>query len=112
MRINFKVEDIEVQLINQIEYHRVEENKQRDLRNYSQAQYHSNREGGLEDIIFWIEMEKKKYSKVDVCPYSIELDKIEQLTQSQRSTRNQLDVLIDYANKLGLYDAADYLKQK
>jgi hypothetical protein len=44
--------------------------------------------------------------------YSYELDKITQLQQTQASTRHQLDVLRVFANKLGLYDACDYLKEK
>jgi len=32
--------------------------------------------------------------------------------QSQQSLNDQLRVLVDVANKLGLYDAADYLKEK
>lgn len=31
--------------------------------------------------------------------------------QSQQSLNDQLRVLIDVANRLGLYDAADYLKR-
>lgn len=32
--------------------------------------------------------------------------------QSQQSLNDQLRALVDVANKLGLYDAADYLKEK
>ena len=44
--------------------------------------------------------------------YSTELAKIEQLRQTQASTRHQLEVLRVFANRLGLYDACDYLKEK
>lgn len=44
--------------------------------------------------------------------YLTELDKIQQLAQNQESTRHQIEVLRAFANKLGLYDAADYLRQK
>jgi len=38
------------------------------------------------------------------------LKKVDQLEQAQYSTIEQLQQLIPFANKLGLYDAADYLK--
>lgn len=40
-----------------------------------------------------------------------QLSKIEKLTQVQYSTNEQLEQLIPFAHKLGLYDAADYLKK-
>lgn len=48
-------------------------------------------------------------------PYSMyegELNKIGKLPQAQFSTDKQLSVLMDFANKLGLYDAADFIKNR
>jgi len=42
--------------------------------------------------------------------YKSELDKMEQLEQHQGSLVEQLQILRTFANKLGLYDAADYLR--
>lgn len=39
-----------------------------------------------------------------------QINKIEQCLQRQDSTMNQLKDLIQVVNKLGFYDAADYLK--
>ena len=46
-------------------------------------------------------------------PYSIyeeELNKIKQLPQTQTSLLKQCEILRIFANKLGLYDAADFLR--
>jgi len=43
--------------------------------------------------------------------YEKELDKIEQLNQTQSSLHKQMFILRQFANKLGLYDVADYLKR-
>lgn len=43
--------------------------------------------------------------------YLYELSKLEWLQQTQISTKEQLKILIHFANKLGLYDASDYLKK-
>jgi len=43
--------------------------------------------------------------------YEKELDKIEQLNQTQSSLHKQMFILRHFANKLGLYDVADYLKR-
>jgi hypothetical protein len=46
-------------------------------------------------------------------PYSIyeeELNKMKQLPQTQTSLMKQCEILRIFANKLGLYDAADFLK--
>ena len=46
-------------------------------------------------------------------PYSIyeeELNKMKQLPQTQTSLMKQCEVLRIFANKLGLYDAADFLR--
>ena len=46
-------------------------------------------------------------------PYSLyetELKKINSVPQAQFSTDEQLYILREFANKLGLYDAADILK--
>jgi hypothetical protein len=46
-------------------------------------------------------------------PYSIyeeELNKIKQLPQTQTSLIKQCEILRIFANKLGLYDAADFLR--
>lgn len=39
-----------------------------------------------------------------------EIDKVEQCTQRQDSTKEQMTDLYLIANKLGFYDAADYIK--
>jgi hypothetical protein len=55
-------------------------------------------------------------NKADVSgsfPYSIyeeELNKMKQLPQTQTSLMKQCEVLRIFANKLGLYDAADFLR--
>jgi len=69
----------------------------------------------LEDIVEVTEKEVNNINYSRCCTelptcYSTELDKIDQLKQNQSSTRYQLDILRVFANKLGLYDAADYLK--
>ena len=46
-------------------------------------------------------------------PYSIyeeELNKMKQLPQTQTSLMKQCEILRFFANKLGLYDAADFLR--
>jgi hypothetical protein len=46
-------------------------------------------------------------------PYSIyeeELNKMKQLPQTQTSLMKQCEILRIFANKLGLYDAADFLR--
>tara|TARA_R110002020_G_scaffold291446_1_gene506882 strand:- start:233 stop:460 length:228 start_codon:yes stop_codon:yes gene_type:complete len=43
--------------------------------------------------------------------YEKELDKIEQLNQTQSSLHKQMFIIRHFANKLGLYDVADYLKR-
>lgn len=43
-------------------------------------------------------------------PYKHQLKKITQLNQNQSSLKDQLQLLRPFANKLGLYDAADYIK--
>jgi hypothetical protein len=42
--------------------------------------------------------------------YKKELDKITKVQQTQASLVKQLEILRVFANKLGLYDAADYIK--
>ena len=42
--------------------------------------------------------------------YEIELEKLNQLRQTQASTNTQLVILRAFAHKLGLYDASDYIK--
>lgn len=42
--------------------------------------------------------------------YKEELNKINQLKQTQINLNEQLEILRPFANKLGLYDAADYIK--
>lgn len=44
--------------------------------------------------------------------YDSQLKRITQLNQTQASLQDQLKVLRLFANKLGLYDAADYIKTK
>ena len=42
--------------------------------------------------------------------YEEELNKITQLNQTQTSLSKQMEILRPFANKLGLYDVADYLR--
>lgn len=42
--------------------------------------------------------------------YEEQLNKINQLPQTQTSLMKQLEILRPFANRLGLYDAADYLR--
>jgi hypothetical protein len=43
--------------------------------------------------------------------YLQELSKVEWIPQTQTSLNEQLQILRQFANKLGLYDASDYLKK-
>lgn len=43
--------------------------------------------------------------------YLVELRKLNQLNQTQISLNEQLKLLRPFANKLGLYDAADYINK-
>lgn len=45
-------------------------------------------------------------------PYKYQLERIDQLNQTQTDLKQQLQILRHFANKLGLYDASDYLKEK
>jgi hypothetical protein len=45
-------------------------------------------------------------------PYKHQLKRIDQLNQTQTDLKQQLQILRHFANKLGLYDASDYLKEK
>ena len=45
-------------------------------------------------------------------PYKHQLKSIDQLNQTQASLSQQLQILRHFANKLGLYEASDYLKEK
>ncbi len=51
-----------------------------------------------------------KESKINWYPYETQLKRIDQLFQYQGSLNEQLQILRPFANKLGLYDAADYIK--
>jgi hypothetical protein len=58
-------------------------------------------------------IDELKNSKPGSFPYSIyeeELNKIKQLPQTQTSLMKQCEILRIFANKLGLYDAADFLR--
>lgn len=44
--------------------------------------------------------------------WQVELDKVNQVPQAQDSTVEQLHKLRVIANKFGLYDAADYLRNR
>ena len=44
--------------------------------------------------------------------YEKQLNNIEQLSQTQKPLLFQLEILRTFANKLGLYDAADYLRRQ
>jgi hypothetical protein len=53
----------------------------------------------------------KKYEiKIFEQLYNEELNKIKQLPQTQTSLMKQCEILIIFANKLGLYDSADFLR--
>lgn len=43
--------------------------------------------------------------------YKSVLEDVEEQNQTQRSLNSQLLTLAAFANKLGMYDAADFLKQ-
>lgn len=43
---------------------------------------------------------------------ALDIDKIPQFRQTQRALSDQLADLMDLANHFGLYDAADYLRDK
>ena len=43
--------------------------------------------------------------------YNTELSNVKQLGQTQMSLNEQLQILRPFANRLGLYDAADYLRK-
>lgn len=43
--------------------------------------------------------------------YQSELDKIDNISQTQSSLKDQLQVLYTFANKLGLYDAATFINR-
>lgn len=43
--------------------------------------------------------------------YHEELSKISELSQNQSSLKDQLAILRPFANRLGLYDAADFIKK-
>jgi len=45
-------------------------------------------------------------------PYKHQLKRIDQLNQTQTDLKQQLQILRHFANKLGLYDASDYLNEK
>ena len=45
-------------------------------------------------------------------PHKHQLERIDQLNQTQTDLKHQLQILRHFANKLGLYDASDYLKEK
>jgi len=76
-------------------------------------------EGGLtnnakaNDIVSMIE---KAISVTRCCTqlpdvYLQELSKVEWINQTQIDLKSQLQILRQFANKLGLYDASDYLKK-
>lgn len=48
---------------------------------------------------------------INIDYYYNELDKLSQLKQTQVSLIEQLNILRPFANKLGLYDAADYINK-
>ena len=53
----------------------------------------------------------KSYSELLPDVYLQELSKVEWTQQTQVSLNEQLQILRQFANKLGLYDASDYLKK-
>jgi hypothetical protein len=56
----------------------------------------------------WVEISDPRLDS----SYKSELIKINQLPQTQISLSDQLKILKPFANKLGLYDAADYISDK
>lgn len=63
----------------------------------------------------FIDLTDKMYDNMLICSdtqdiYLRELSKIEWVEQAQFSTDFQLHILKQFANKLGLYDASDYIK--
>lgn len=70
----------------------------------------------LNGFLSEVETELKKFRIGAVSgssPYSIyeeELNKMKQLPQTQTSLMKQCEILRIFANKLGLYDAADFLR--
>ena len=60
-------------------------------------------------------MELISKTKVQPLLYTIyqrELNKLNQMHQSKMNLQNQLEVLRIFANKLGLYDASDFLRSR
>lgn len=55
-------------------------------------------------------MQAKPEKVLNNYPYERQLKRIDQLNQTQISLKDQLKLLRPFANKLGLYDAADYIK--
>jgi len=64
----------------------------------------------LNEILI-LESSKEELSKTSWAYFQKEYDKIEQLQQSQKSLTFQLGILRNFANKLGLYDAADFIRR-
>lgn len=57
----------------------------------------------------WYKAKLKLLGITDV--YTEELLKVNRLQQTQISLKEQIEILRQFANKLGLYDVADYLKR-
>lgn len=79
---------------------------------------------GINKVLEVINIERKKQemdneeillnfavSSISYSVYQTELEKIKQLPQTQTSLFKQCEILRDFANKLGLYDAADFLRK-
>jgi hypothetical protein len=56
------------------------------------------------------ELELHLVSESSWAYYEQELIKVEQLNQTQAPLSKQMEILRPFANKLGLYDVADYLR--
>ena len=66
------------------------------------------------NVLKWTMQQLRKHDVSGSLPYSIyeeELNKIKQLPQTQTSLMKQCEILRIFANKLGLYDAADFLRK-
>jgi hypothetical protein len=55
-------------------------------------------------------VQAKPEKVLNTYPYDTQLKRIDQLNQNQCSLKDQLTLLRPFANRLGLYDAADYLR--
>lgn len=79
----------------------------------SQVEFVQMYNNGFEDGVNFVLQNLQQCNVSGLLPYSIyeeELNKITQLPQTQTSLMKQCEILRIFANKLGLYDAADFLR--